>query len=110
MPTVNPSSFPRAVEKYYSPAELALLSSLCAKVIIQKMKAGEFGDGWFNAGSDKRPDYRIPASGFNGWVDRRRGIFSELSGEYPPGIAARTPGELRRKVALRPLVPVVTGG
>lgn len=82
----------RAVEKFYSVAETALLLSLCPKTVIGKLKARELGEDVVNLGSEERPDYRIPASGINAWLARRR-VFSEL------GIAARSPGELRRKAA-----------
>ena len=83
----------RAVEKYYSPAEVSLLLSLCTKTVIEKLKAGDFGEQVVNLGSELRPDYRIPASGMNAWLERRR-VFTE------PGIAARSAGELRRKAGL----------
>lgn len=85
----------KAVEKYYSVAETALLLSLCTKTVLAKMDAQEFGTEVVNVGSDQRPDYRIPASGLNAWLASRR-VFSESP---DPGIAARTPGELRRKLA-----------
>ena len=80
----------RAVEKFYSVSETALLLSLCSKTVIEKLKAREMGEDVVNLGSDLRPDYRIPASGINAWLSSRR-VFSE------PGIAARSTGELRRK-------------
>jgi hypothetical protein len=79
-----------AVEKYYSVAEIALLFS-CSKDHVERgIKAGHFGDGVVNIGSEERPDYRIPASGVNGYTGARR-VFSEL------GIKARCRGELGRK-------------
>lgn len=92
----------RAVEKYYSVAETALLISLCTKTVIVKLKAHEFGEEVVNLGSEQRPDYRIPASGINAWLESRR-VFSFST---DTGVAARTPGELRRKAAERE--PVVT--
>ena len=91
----------RAVEKFYSVAETALLLSLCTKTVIEKLKASELGEEVVNLGSEQRPDYRIPASGINGWLQSRR-VFSEI------GIAARSTGELRRKAASPrpPLEPV----
>jgi len=80
----------RAVEKFYSVAETALLLSLCTKTVIAKLKARELGEEVVNLGSEARPDYRIPASGINAWLAARR-VFSEI------GIAARSTGELRRK-------------
>lgn len=81
-----------AVEKYYSVAECALLLSCSDKTVVRKMDAGEFGAECVNIGTEKRPDYRIPASGLNGYLRARR-IFCDLE----PGIAARSVGELRRK-------------
>ena len=81
----------RAVEKYYTITETALLLSLHNDTVVIRMKAGEFGPGCVNLSTgDARPDYRIPASGINSYLDHRR-IFTE------PGIAARSVGELRRK-------------
>lgn len=80
----------RAVEKFYSVAETALLLSMCTKTVIERLKSREFGEDVVNLASEARPEYRIPASGINAWLSRRR-VFSEL------GIAARSEGELRRK-------------
>ena len=81
----------KAVEKFYSVQESALLLSLGDKTVVAKMKAGDFGTGVVNLGSVLRPDYRIPASGLNAYLDARR-VLPQI------GIAARTTGELRRKV------------
>lgn len=88
----------KAVEKYYSVAECALLLSFCTKTVIEKLKAREFGDEVVNLGGERQPDYRIPASGLNAYLERRR-VFSESAS---PGIFARTVGELRRKVVAMP--------
>lgn len=87
----------RAVEKFYSVAETALLLSACTKTVLEKMRAREFGVDVVNLGSDLRPDYRIPASGINAWLTRRR-VFSESDPSTSAGIAARSEGELRRRV------------
>lgn len=79
-----------AVEKYYSVAETSLLLSLHDKTVLKKVKLGEFGAGVVNLGTEKRPDYRLPASGLNTYLAQRL-VFKE------PGILARTVGELRRK-------------
>lgn len=81
-----------AVEMFYTVQEAGLLLRLCGKTVIGKLKAREFGDGVVNLGSEARPDYRIPASGINGYLAARR-LFAE------PGVAARSTGELRRKVS-----------
>jgi hypothetical protein len=81
----------RCVEKFYSVPETALLLATCTKTVIRKLKAGELGTGVVNIGNPDHPDYRIPASSINAWLDSRR-VFTE------PGIAARSMGELRRKV------------
>lgn len=78
---------------YYSVAEVSLLMRLHEKTVLLKMHDGEFGDGVVNLGTEAGPDYRIPASGVNAYLERRR-IFRE------PGIAARSIGELRRKAQL----------
>jgi len=80
----------RVVEKFYSVAELTLLLSMCAKTLLERIKAGDLGADVVNLGTDQRPDYRVPASGVNAWLAARR-VFLE------PGIAARSTGELRRK-------------
>lgn len=86
----------RAVELFYTVQQAGLLLAFCDKTIIAKLKAREFGDAVVNLGSEERPDYRIPASGINGYLEARR-LFSESSRLEP--IAARTTGELRRKLA-----------
>lgn len=80
----------RAVEKFYSVPEVSLLLSLCTKTVLEKLHAQEFGAEVVDLGTAKRSDYRVPASGVNAYLERRR-VFSE------PGIAARSVGELRRK-------------
>ena len=85
----------KAVEKFYSVAEVSLLVSLCTKTVLEKLHAREFGTEVVNLGTAQRPDYRIPACGINAWLAARR-VFSEVS--PTPGIAARSIGELRRKV------------
>lgn len=84
----------RAVEKFYSVAEVALLLGFCTKTVTKKLKAGDFGSEVVNLGSEQQPDYRAPASGVNSYLEARR-IFLEPE----PGVAARSVGELRRKVA-----------
>lgn len=84
----------KAVEKYYSISEIALLWSCCSKTVLRLLKAREFGEAPMNLGSEERPDYRIPASAVNACA-ARRAVFTE------PGIVARSEGELRRKDALR---------
>jgi hypothetical protein len=81
-----------AIEKFYSIGETALLMSVCTKTVRRRMECGDLGGGVVNIGTDLRPDYRIPCSGINAWLLARR-VFSE------PGIAARSIGELRRKIA-----------
>jgi hypothetical protein len=81
----------KAVEKFYSVADVSLLLSLCTKTVLEKIHGREFGEQVVNLGTAQRPDYRVPASALNAFLEARR-IFSE------PGIAARSVGELRRKV------------
>lgn len=85
----------RAVEVYYTVCETGLLLGLCTKTVLIKLKAQCFGVGVVNLGSAARPDYRIPASGINVYLDRCR-VFSES--ESKP-VSARSVGELRRKAA-----------
>lgn len=80
----------KAVEKFYTVAEVALLLSVCTKSVLRKIRAREFGEAIVNLGGAERPDYRVPASGLNAYLEAHR-VFSE------PGIAARSVGELRRK-------------
>lgn len=84
----------RAVEKYYSVQEVSLLLGLHRKTVVDKMRGKEFGGEVVNLGSVDQPDYRIPASGVNEYLRRRR-LFTECEDE--PGVAARSVGELRRK-------------
>lgn len=84
----------RAVELYYTPNETALLVRLDVKTVLKKLRAGEFGRTVVNLGSQVRPDYRIPASALNAWLDGRRVFFEE--GEEP-GVRACSQHELRRK-------------
>lgn len=85
----------KAVEKYYTVSDVALLLSIHNDTVVVRMKAGEFGEQCANlAVGDARPDYRIPASGINAYLDRRRVFVAP-----PEGISARTTGELRRKAA-----------
>jgi hypothetical protein len=81
----------RVVEKFYSVQEIALLLSMSPKWVIGKLNEKAFGTGVKNLGSDRAPDYRVPASGINAFLETCA-VFSE------PGIAARSTGELRRKV------------
>lgn len=80
----------KAVEKFYTVAEVSLLLGLCTKTVLRKLKAQEFGDQVVNLGGAERADYRVP-SGLNAYLERHR-VFAE------PGITARSIGELRRKV------------
>lgn len=81
------------MELYYTVQQTSLLLALCDKTVIQKLKAGDLGRDVVNLGSMVRPDYRIPASGINSYLDGHR-VFSFLN-----PVAARTEGELRRKAA-----------
>jgi hypothetical protein len=83
----------RAVEKFYSIAETAMLMSISDKTVRRRLESGEMGTDVVNLGSAAAPDYRIPASGINAWLAARR-VFLE------PGITARSVGELRRKSAM----------
>jgi len=84
------------VEKYYSVPELASLLSCSSKTVRRKIKAGAFGSGVVNIGSEgSGANYRVPASGVHGFLgialDSKEGLDLGL------GIVARSVGELRRK-------------
>jgi len=81
----------KAVEMFYTVQATSLLLGLCDKTVCAKLKAGEFGVDVVNLGTELRPDYRVPASGINGYLKGRR-LFSESA-----GVSARSVGELRRK-------------
>lgn len=83
----------KAVEMFYTVQATALLLSCCDKTVLSRLKAGEFGADVVNLGTAARPDYRLPASGINGYLTARR-VFSE----FEP-VVARSEAELRRKAA-----------
>jgi hypothetical protein len=83
----------RVAEMHYTVAEVALMLRLHEKTVLVKMHGRQFGEAVVNLGSPERPDYRIPASGVNGYLESNRVFRDE------PGVCARTVGELRRKVA-----------
>jgi hypothetical protein len=84
----------KAIEKYYSVAELSVLLSICPRTVKRRLKAGEFGQAVVNLGTSvEQADYRIPASGVNAYLERHQMPVPQL------GIAARSIGELRRKAA-----------
>jgi len=87
----------RAVEMHYTIDEAALLLRLHRKTVIERLLRGDYGREVNNQGTEQRPDYRIPASGLNADLARRR-VFLEST---DLGIPARSPGELRRKVRTR---------
>lgn len=80
----------RAIEKYYTTAEVAVLLSVSKRTVMRRLK--EFG-AVVDLGSDGNHDYRIPASGVNAYLDPRQ-VFSE------PGTSAQSVGELKRKSAV----------
>lgn len=82
-----------AVEMFYTVNEAALLLKLHRSTVLDKMKAREFGAGVVNLGSNEQPDYRVPASGLNDYLNKHL-VFAEKTA---PGLAARCDGELRRK-------------
>lgn len=78
----------RFVEKYYSVTDVAVLIDMHPKTICRKMKEGEFGKAVVNLGSEERPDYRIPSSGVNAYLDARRLFFEDPhAGEQVPAAA-----------------------
>ncbi len=79
-----------AVERYYSVAQLAILLDFAPKTIRDKIIAGAFGDGVLKVDADSR----IPVSGIRFFESNNRLFAPDLE-----PIAARTEGELRRKLA-----------
>src|SRR6516225_7709604 len=57
------------VERHYKVKEIAFLLHLPPKTVIQKMKAGHFGD-IYNLRTEERPDWRIPVSGIKSHLER----------------------------------------
>nr|WP_294577646.1 hypothetical protein [uncultured Rhodopila sp.] len=86
----------KAVEMFYSVQEIGLLLRLCDKTVLRRLRDREFGDQVVNLGSEDRPDYRVPASGVNGYLQSRR-VFTEGDVDEP-GLAARSLAELKRRV------------
>lgn len=84
-----------AVEMFYTINEVSLLLRLHESTVRQRLHRREFGDAVVNLGSEERPDFRIPASGINAYLERRR-IFLERE----LGVPASSEAELRRKVGL----------
>lgn len=79
----------RVVELYYTVRDLCCLLRYSDTWVKQRIKAGDFGDGVL----DVSGDYRVPASGVNAFLDRYK-----FTGAIPVGTAARTQGELLRKM------------
>ena len=88
---MNNATPTKAVEAYYTIKMVSALLCLHGKTISLKLRAGEFGRDVVNLGSEAAPDWRIPASGINAYLDARK-PFTE-----PEPISARSIGELRRK-------------
>lgn len=76
----------RAVEKYYSVGEVALLLGFSEKWVRTKISSGVFPGT-----VDCEGDIRVPASDVNAYLDSHR-VFE------PTPISARSEGELRRKL------------
>lgn len=76
---------PRAVERYYSVPETAMLLSFSERWVRDRIRAEEFA-GVIEVGGE----LRIPASAINAFLARHERL--------EPGIPARTVGELKRKV------------
>lgn len=80
----------KPAELFYTVGELAVMHKRCERVIRERCRRGDYGDGVI---LDEK-EYLIPASGVNAWVEKRR-VFPADSCAAP--IAARTEGEARRK-------------
>lgn len=82
---------PIVVEKYYTVSELSLLLGFGAEWVRTRIHQGEFGDKcWMH-----QKDIRVPASAVNAFVEKCLIAVPEA------GIAARTAGELVRKIRER---------
>lgn len=85
----------RIVEKYYAVRELAFLLGFSETYIRIRIKSGEFSpsgnpmENIVEVGSD----IRVPASGVVFWLQKH-----PLKSAAGMGVAARSPGELRRKL------------
>jgi hypothetical protein len=83
-----------AIEKYYTVSAVALLLDFSTKWVTEQLLAGQFGK-CIRLGSGRTADYRIPASGINGWI-ARNSIGLDAHAPVEP-IAAQNQGQLRRK-------------
>lgn len=93
----------KEIEQYYSVRLAAERLGLHERTVVIKLKARAFGNGVVNLSSTAAPDYRIPASGLNAFLNARRIFLPDCNAQSEPKpelpIAARTIGELRRKAA-----------
>jgi excisionase family DNA binding protein len=64
-----------ALQRHYTPREVAELLSLCTWTVRRLIRAREF-PSVVNVGSEQRPDYRVPADEVSSYLARRR-IFLE---------------------------------
>lgn len=85
---------PGVVEAYYTVKQLATLLQFSSQWIVKMVLAGEFGPKCIRIGAGKRADYRVPASGVNGWLARYQ-LPMEPRAIEP--VCARSEGELKRK-------------
>jgi hypothetical protein len=74
------------VEMYYTVAELSALLRFSPAWVRERIRHGDFGGEVLSVAGD----LRVPASGVNDFLRRWQWT--------PPGVPARGPGELRRKL------------
>src|SRR6516162_1967993 len=90
------------VERHYKVKEIAFLLHLPPKTVIQKMKAGDFGD-IYNLRTEEQPDWRIPVSGINGYLQR----LSQVLPATPPYVGRELYGRKSSGGLQRVMKPVV---
>lgn len=79
---------------HYTPTEVALLLRVHVSTVREWIREDALRKV-VNLGSSVRPDYRVPASSINAFLDVRRVFREEDLPEV--GIRACSEGELRRK-------------
>lgn len=80
-------------ELHFPVDEVASRLRLCDATVRRKLERGEFGDQIVDLGGG---DIRVPLSGIEFFLSQGRRVYRERKPKA--GIAARTAGELRRKV------------
>jgi len=79
------------VEEQLKVKHIALVLQSHPKTVIRKMKAGKFGQA-YNFGTDERPDFRIPVSGLNRYLERLSHVFSTAHPGCRPSLYRKSSG------------------